>query len=214
MFSKDIKSLLLHLSCVIILFFVFYFPNKISEMNKSKKQLITFLADKQMNEDFYYFNIEINNKMTGVKVPNVNFIGEENDKSVQKLFDLMINKPLLIYRFGEIKCNSCFETEIKELQREFDDNPSLVCILCSYWSNLEFHNFKRFNRINFPLYRIDKDAFEWEIENNGNPYYFILHQNMKISHIYVPNKAYPELSKQYLEGVKRFLSDKDKKLEN
>jgi hypothetical protein len=57
------------------------------------------------------------------------------------------------------------------------------------------------------VYYIDNDSFSWKIEELYKPYCFVLHPNMKISHIYVPNKDYPELNKQYFEGVKRFLSE-------
>ena len=69
--------------------------------------------------------------------------------------------------------------------------------------------FKNIQKIKIPTYFIPSDTLNWKAEESGKPYYFVLHPDMKISHIYVPDKNFPEQNKHYLEGVKRFLSEKD-----
>jgi len=159
-----------------------------------------------MQYDFYAFNFELNSKMNGLTASDVLYMETKNDKKDRYLSDLVCKKPLLIYRYADVNCNTCYEAEIKVLQQEFSDYPQLIAILCSYKIDQEFIVFKKINQIQLPLYRISSDAFNWTVEDYGNPYYFVLHPDMKISHVYVPNKSYPELNKQYLEGVKRFLS--------
>lgn len=205
MLSKNPKSLLIILVCVVFLFLIVYFPNIVTEKNSAYRQLLEFSSKIQMNEAVYLFNFEMNNKMTGLIVPNIPIFARNNEYGTGFLYDVVSNNPILIYRYGEIKCTSCFETEFKNFQMEFEGKPTLASILCSYEDEREFRTFIRLNQIKLPMYRIPQDAFNWEIEQYGNPYYFVLHPDMKISHIYVPNKDYPELNRQYLEGVKRFL---------
>jgi len=204
---KDIKTFLLIIICTIFLLFLFYYKNKITEKDNAYGILSHFTASVQMRDEIYYFNFELNNKMTGLFAPNIYYSETKDNKKGNYLVDFVKNKPILIYRYSDINCTTCYETEIKELQAEFINNPELSIILCSYRIDQEFLVFKRINQIKLSLYRINSDAFDWEVEKYGNPYYFVLHPNMKISHIYVPNKSYPELNKQYLEGVKRFLSE-------
>ena len=75
------------------------------------------------------------------------------------------NKPMLFYRYADIHCNTCFETKINALQNEFANTPEIASIICSYMMTRDFNAFKRLNKIKLPLYRIDSDAFDSEIEN-------------------------------------------------
>ena len=63
------------------------------------------------------------------------------------------------------------------------------------------------NQIELPIFRIPQDALDWEIEEHNVPYYFVLHPNLTVSHIYIPDKYFPELNKNYLESIKIFLKD-------
>ena len=202
---NDFKSILIVALIVIILFLCFYFPNKIAQLEYDN--FSEFAGDIQMKEDFYQLNLKLNYQMTGLSAPDVFY--EEREKETKTLSELVKNKPLLIYRYSELHCNTCYETEIEALQKAFEYSPNLVSILCSYHVERTFIMFKRMNEIKIPLYRIAMDTLKWTAEKYGNPYYFVLHPDMKISHIYFPNKAYPKINKQYLENVKSFLLDQN-----
>ena len=137
------------------------------------------------------------------KVQNV--IIEDINSNQFSLSELSTTNPILIYRYSELNCNTCYETETILLKSIFEHYQNKVVILCSYEMKQHFITFKRINRISFPIYRISKDAFDWELEEYSEPYYFVLHSDMRVSRIYMPNINYPELNKQYLEGIKRFL---------
>ena len=149
--------------------------------------------------------MNLNYQMTGLIAPDV--LCEEWKNETKPLSELVNLKPLLIYRYTELHCNTCYETEIEALKEEFSDTSNLVSIICSYHIERNFTLFKRMNEIKIPLYRIAMDTLKWPAEKYSNPYYFILHPDMKISHVYVPNKAYPEINRQYLKSVKSFLSE-------
>jgi len=63
------------------------------------------------------------------------------------------------------------------------------------------------NNIELPIFKIPQDAFNWILEDYGKPYYFVLHPDLTVSDIYIPDNAFPELNKQYFERVKKLLSD-------
>ena len=202
---KDLKTTLLIILCIIVLFLCFYFPNKIAEMRHTQGSLYELTANTQQKEEFYYLNFDLNNQMTGLIAPSISCI--KSNKSEYLLSELVNEKPLLIYRYTNAGCSPCYIAELKLFHKVFSDNYDLARVFCSYQTELEFVTSKKINKIKFPYYRITLEAFDWKLEEYNSSYYFVLHPDMKISHIYVPNKEYPELSIQYLEGVKRFLSE-------
>lgn len=206
---KNYKILFFSSFCVILLFLFFYFMNKITAMQHAQNQLSEFTAKTQMREFFYNLNFVSNNEMTGKIASDVLCTGLKNEE--KPLSDFVRGKSLLVYRYAYMKCSSCNEYEISfmELNDVFSEAPDLTLILCSSHVFKNFLLFKRKNNMEIPLYSISLNAFDWLAEKNDSPYYFVLHPDMKISHIYIPSKDYPEMNRQYLEGVKRFLSERE-----
>ena len=206
---KDIKIIMLVFTCSIILFLCFYFPNKITEMQNTQKKLSDLIGDLQTKNEFHSINFELNNNLSGIIAPDLFCIGNKIDK--KKLSELTVGRKTLIFRhiIDNTNCNSCNqnEHELKAFNDAFIETSDLAIILSSYDSNRDFLLFKKDNDLSISIFNIPLEAFDWVAEKNKKSYYFVLHSDMKISHIYVPNKEFPDLNKQYLEGVKRFLSE-------
>ena len=201
---KNINTTILVIGIVIISFLCFYFPNKIIEYKNINNNLYKITTNLQIKEEFHDLNFELNNKMTGLVAPNI--LCKENENNEKYLLELTKGKPLLICKYTYLTCNSCYEAELKLLNNVFIDNTNVV-ILCSDHTMRNFIIYKRKNEMNISIFSIKFYSFNWIAEKNINSYYFVLHPDMKISHIYVPNKEFPEQNKQYLEGIKRFLSE-------
>ncbi|MDR2969857.1 MAG: hypothetical protein LBV32_09695 [Tannerellaceae bacterium] len=174
------------------------------EVKHVHNSLSEFVAEIQMEEEFYQLNFDLNNKMTGLVVPDIFCTKSRNERYL--LSEIPESRPLLIYRYSHKNCTPCYIEDLEMLQEEFSDSFDLLMVLCSYQTERDFVIFKRLHQKKLPGYHIPIHAFDWIVEDYGNPYYFVLHPDMKISHVYVPNKIYPEFNRQYLEGVKRFLS--------
>jgi peroxiredoxin len=160
----------------------------------------------QERNDFFSLNFELDCKMTGHKAPDI-LCAKGREKEVVGLSKLVTDKPVVIYKYSDLNCNTCYEEGLKELQEVMGNFPESVKIVCSYKAEKDFLIFRKINRIKFDIYRIPHDSFGWTMEDYNTPYYFVLHPDMKISNIYVPNKSYPEMNKAYLESIKRFLVD-------
>ena len=202
---KDISIIILVVAFAVILFLCFYYPNKITGMKNVQDSLSEFTASMQMRTEFHELNFDLNSKMTGLNASDALCLERINEG--KHLSELVREKPLLIFRYAQITCRMCYEAELKVLNDVFITNPDLVVILCSNNVIRDFLIYKRSNKIEISIFNIPNDTFSWIAEENDSQYFFVLHPDMKISHIFVPNKEYPELSKQYLEGVKRFLSE-------
>jgi hypothetical protein len=202
---KDLKNILLMLLGVTVVSMYFYYSNKMVGIQQTQKQLSDFSANVQMNGDFYELNFDLGNSMTGLKAPEVKTtLHGDNDMF---LSEIVKSGPILLFRYADINCNTCYESAIAEMKKTFSDSVRYVAILCSYYAERDFHVFKKVNRIKYPMYRVQADAFDWAIEDYSTPYYFVLHPDMKVSNIYVPSNSYPEKNKLYLESIKRLLSE-------
>jgi hypothetical protein len=202
---KDLKNILSVSLAIVVLLLYFYYSNKIMKMEQIQKQLSSFTENMQMDNDFYKLNLDIGNVMAGLKAPNIK-VSRYRDADTL-LSGTVKSGPILIFRYADINCNTCYESAIDELKTIFGDLIQHVSILCSYYAEKDFHVFKKINQIKFPIYRIESDAFDWAVEGYNTPYYFVLHPDMKISNVYIPSRSFPKMNKAYLESIKRLLVD-------
>jgi hypothetical protein len=142
--------------------------------------------------------------MTLVKSPDI-FCPKQ--KVTIYLSELVKKKSLLFLRFTHNNCVPCYEAEMQRAQDTFRDQPELVTFLSSYYSIDNFSALTRQNKVMSNIYHISFDAFDWIMEEHNKPYYFVIHPDMRISHIFIPNSDFPNISQQYLKSVKRFLSN-------
>jgi peroxiredoxin len=183
----------------------FYFLNRITQIESDLRAALT--QSGKLNEKLAFFQSsqELNDEMTGIKVPDFSCV--ERKTTLVYLSELVKSKPLLICRFSELHCNSCTTLALTTLQEEFADRPELALVLCSYSLGASYFTFRRTSKIKIPIYSIPMDVFNWKVETIDKPYYFVLHPDMKISHVYVPSQEFPEYNKRYLEMIKRLLSN-------
>ena len=110
-------------------------------------------------------------------------------------------KSVLIYRYSDVSCNTCVEVELKHLHSIFKDRDDAI-ILCSYHIERDYYVFKRLNQIKLRTCKIDHDAFDLDkMGRNSNAYYFVLHSNMNITDVFVPDKMFPDASTNYLLNI-------------
>lgn len=197
------KITLLTTACIILFFFSFYLLNKNKKTDRVQSNLTNLVSDLQIKQDFYYHNFKIGSEMNGLYAPDITCLENHHEKKISELGQ---GKPILICLY-KIECSACDKNELKELQDAFKDTPESAYILCSHLIKRELYVYARKNQVKIPILGIAADLFNWIAENYDKPYYFVLHPNLKISHVYFPSKDYIELNKHYLEGVKRFLSD-------
>jgi hypothetical protein len=195
------------INILFILFFLLgitsfiYLSNRQIEIKKNK-----LLQEKLENELRYNkMNEDLNKKLANSTIQDV--ICDSNDGNQFHLSKLVSNKPILIYRYTELHCNVCYETELTSIKKNFAEEKQKVAILCSYQVKRYFVIFKRANKIDLPIYMIPLRAFNWILEDYSAPYYFVLYPDLTVSNIYIPDKNFPDLNKQYLERIKKLLSD-------
>jgi len=152
---------------------------------------------------FGAFNFNLNNHLTGTRLPEIINIVEPDSIPLTSLG----NKNLLVLRYSDIHCNTCIDEEVESLQKVFEGKLEHVIILCSYNSERDFIAFRRLNRLRLQAYRIPHNAFDWVPEKTDKPYYFMVNPDNKVSNFYVPNRSYPNLTNNYLQSIRKLLAD-------
>jgi hypothetical protein len=202
---KDIKNTLLIIACVVILFQYTYYKNKLLGFKQVQQNLTGLLSSIQIKNEFYELNCKFNYKMNGLKSPNFICKGHKNEEKL--LSQIVKDRPLLIYRQVDKQCNSCKLEDFNSLFEFIKNDTIPVTVLCSLFQKRNIDILIKQKKIETSIYGIPSHVFEWDLDDGENPYFFVLYPDMKISHIYAPNKSYPEMNKAYLESVKRLLAD-------
>lgn len=114
------------------------------------------------------------------------------------------NGKILVCRFSQNYCNSCVESAI-ELFRKWTASFGIKRIL--YLGN---HRNNTILQQEILLYGIPAvnvyniSSLRNPVEDVGYPYYFLLDSDMQISNVFFPDKATPQITKDYLKYIAEF----------
>ena len=110
-------------------------------------------------------------------------------------------KQILVCRFSKTNCESCVNFSIQSLRKWVESiGIENVMFLGNYRNNRLFNRTK-------PLYGIqdmmvyNTSAFQIPAEELDYPYFFILDSSLRISNVFVPDKATPNITNKYLKNV-------------
>ena len=203
--NKTALFILLFFAGITLLFFMLNRQMETEKNRQLREQL-------EMEKSFNGMNEELNNQLAYTTVSDVIIV----DTLLQEysLSTLVSKKPVLVFRYSGLNCGTCYGAEIISLQNIFSPEDRQIAILSSYNDKRHFISDRKDARIEFPFYLIPQDAFDWILEEYGTPYYFVLHPDLTVSHIFIPDIVLKDLNKQYLERIKCYLSDYSKNEKN
>ena len=196
--NKFVLFFLLFVAGITLLFFLL---NRQLEADYDLRKRTTVDQEKSFNR----MNEYLNETLAHTSIQDIMI--EDTQSKACFLSDLVSQSPALVFRYSELNCNTCYKAELLSLQNIFAQEERQIAILSSYSDSDHFIMYKDDNQIELPFYRISQDAFDWILEDYGSPYYFVLHPDLTVSHIFVPDRTFPRLNKEYVEKVKQFLYD-------
>lgn len=145
-------------------------------------------------------SIEYSYNSNGKRILPDLMVQNENADSIS-FRSLIGNKTILVFRYSEIHCQVCVDTEISLLKEMSDiigiDN---IIVLSYYDSFRNMAAFKRINELSLPVLNLLDLGLD--IEDINVPYYFVIDSSLIIKDVMIPNKYYPEVTKSYLNYVK------------
>lgn len=140
-------------------------------------------------------------KNEGLKI-SPNFILEKENSECVKLSELLSDEPTLIFRYSDLNCNTCVEAEFKNINQYLDKtNSNRLVILADYKNEDDLFRFKRLNQVEMPIYNSKNNKLNLPVEGLNTPYFFIIDSTLVVRSLFIPNKAYPEFSKNYYTNI-------------
>ncbi|GAB6013570.1 hypothetical protein [Viscerimonas tarda] len=112
-------------------------------------------------------------------------------------------KQMLVCRFSELYCESCVDFAL-QLFRHWTDSIGVenVLFLGAYRNNRIFNRTKPLYGIqNMNVYNVSE--LNIPVEERGYPYYFILNYDLTISNVFIPDKATPSITNNYLKMINK-----------
>jgi hypothetical protein len=122
------------------------------------------------------------------------------------LQNVINTRPVLILRFSIFNCPACVNFAFDQLREHFGDFVSDNRIVFIYDDVNMRVSESMFGKI--PYVSKEKDVLGLSLENENTPFMFILDQDMKTRHVFIPEKGMPELTDEYLSAMKERYFDK------
>lgn len=194
---KNYLILIIGITIFMLYLALIIYNNKLDETRKHIETDESNYENDWLRSNFYY-----NNKYEGTYFCDSACETFENVKI--HLSEFVKERAVIIFNYSDLNCNTCYEEEIGIFNEAFKSNVDEAFIFCKYEITRDYLVFRKFNKSEIPIFRISSIS---NIADDINvPFYFLLHNDLKITHIFIPDKKYPEESKQYLEKIKRLLS--------
>lgn len=109
-------------------------------------------------------------------------------------------KPVLAYRFREMDCQDCINFGLRKVESFAVDTAVKVVVIAQYNDNFQFKRWwrttskKRIKGLN-----IQEDLPQ---DKMSMPYFFVLHPDLTMGELFIPDKSNPEYTSRYLKVVK------------
>jgi hypothetical protein len=147
------------------------------------------------------FTADIEN--SNIKLQRINMKDSLNEIiPLQNIFN-DTQKYKVVCRFSEMNCESCVNFSIQALCRQIDSiGKENVLFLGAYRNNKIFNKEKALYGLN-NLHTYNISILDLPAEQIGYPYYFIISNELKVFNLFIPDKAVPQLSTQYLALIKQ-----------
>ena len=130
-------------------------------------------------------------------IKNIELYSGNDTTKICELYNL-IKEPCIVYRFSGKMCNECIEFGLQKLIEYISDfeHNNRVLIICDD-TNPRIKN----SYFGKTLYSFSGSKFNLSIEHYAMPYLFIIDNDKKCKHLFIPDKTFPELTDSYLKII-------------
>jgi len=204
MANKVLKVIIISgcfVTCLLLQTMNYKLNKKIGTLNLKIDSLMHYqhFTDMLIENTTFQFDCEGSN----LEIP-LSLIDENNKRC--RINEISGANTTLIFRFSEINCTSCVETQFRLIRKYISKyGKNNIIIVASYSNIRNLTIFKRINEISIPIYRIEQNQLCQKVESLNVPYYFLLEDEVEMRMIHIPSKEIPSLTLNYLNLIgKRF----------
>lgn len=122
------------------------------------------------------------------------------------------DKPMFVVRISELHCEECMRFILLKLLRLTKGTEMEKHIVLFAYAQSEKRLMSLFKdlSIDYPVYLVDKVPLK--LETYDFPYCFVLYNDGTVSHVFLPDKGYSEISNLYIETLKERYYDSGNKI--
>lgn len=123
----------------------------------------------------------------------------EDGKGTHMMVDIIKNKTLVI-RFSQLNCQACIEA-IKPLLKGLKTKQ--VVVFADYTNKRFLKEFKKGLNESWRLFNVK--LLNIPMDDLNIPYFFVLDEEMRLSHVFIPHKEMLSHVEEYLEIIEQHL---------
>ena len=131
-----------------------------------------------------------------------------SERGVKITLKDIIKQPTLVYRFASSNCSMCVEEQFQILKKMKDQLPERTILISSYLSGNAVTILKKTYQLEFDIFNIL--LLDIPMENQSNPYYFVIDPDMKCHNFFAVMTATPLLTQGYLDAISKKLNMTEK----
>jgi hypothetical protein len=123
------------------------------------------------------------------------------------LKDLVSKNSMLILRYPIASCKPCSDTLlvfIEKLSKVIGNNR--IGIISSYINPRDFHYQSLNSKSTAKFYNSRDGHFGIDSTINNSPYFFVLNEQLEITHFFIPNISFPGIITTYFEIIEQKMS--------
>lgn len=202
--KKDITLYGIIALCAINMVMCFFILNKnidISILKKENQELQKNISYYSLKNDHYKKTLAFLQKN---EIPNISHKIELSNESGDRfsLNRLISNDKKLVFRYSELGCNVCVDSQLVFINKFIQKYGSDRFIMIANYSNLRnLNNFKKLNSIDYEIYNC-REISEF-FDRTNMPYYFILDGSFNPKMFFFPDKLFVEDTKEYFEKIEK-----------
>ena len=120
--------------------------------------------------------------------------------NVVLLSNLVGEKPKLVFRYSQLNCNICVDSQmdfVKKFANKYGYDKLIM--VSNYKFKKNIFQFKTLNNINNEIYNIE--VLDSALDILNIPYYFILDKDCHPTKFHFPEKIFPENTKEYFKSI-------------
>lgn len=165
----------------------------------SKKNATSYNYEDRYRDSVVAVNAEINTLLEKKKLKAI----IQDSSAIQRL--LASNCSRLALRLTDSQCDMCIDMQYLLLSKYMQEVKQQLIVV---GTQSEHKNYKGHKFVS-DIVEISDTLLAWEPEFYNTPYYFMIHPDGTVSHFFVPDKNYEELTKSYFEEVRCSLVKND-----
>ena len=108
------------------------------------------------------------------------------------------DSPRLVLRVAETQCEACVDQQYLLLLKHLAGVKEHIVLLETMRSRAN----NRGRKVAADWVNVSDSIMEWEPEYYCKPYYFVVHPDRHVSHIFVPDLYIPQYTEDYFEKIK------------